>query len=324
MECIIKTKNKQYALSIDPVITETDKHLQCVSVDRLTVCEMLDQVCGTNKQFFSGTFDDIPCIIKRSRGDSLDKVLNEAYWLRQCKHPNVIQMYSITVWHNTVTDCFEGQLVTRAYKDLFDLLYDHNNINEEMIVKMNLPHIFKDVLCGLIYLHSLKIYHKDVKAENVVIDMSVQPYQARLIDLEQASPWPWLDNKFGTLQYNAPEILAKGPISHPSRIDMWSFGLMMWYAYSTVSDPALIQGSNQRQLLIDIRKKTGLLPIKYYKSRQLYEDVEYSAEGSPVVNTVELPDQKALNQVLSVTLQADPARRCEGYVVTMMDFFCDN
>nr|WJJ61042.1 ORF78 [Acipenserid herpesvirus 1] len=324
MEHIIKTENKQYALDIKS-ITKTDKQIECVSVADLEFSgQLVDLVCGNNKAIYAGTFKEESCIIKRGRSDTLDLALNEAYWLRQCKHKNVIDLYSITIWHNTVTNSYESQLVTKAYTDLFDVLYGHNNIERELETRMHLPFIFKDVLEGLCYLHSMNIYHRDIKAENVVIDMSCSPYQAKLIDLEQTSMFPWdKNNKFGTLHYSAPEVLAKGPITHPSRIDIWCFGLMLWYAYSSSTDPVIIQGNNARQLLISIRKTTGLLPKKYYKSAELYEDVQYAAHRYPIVNYVELSDNKPLNQILSVTLQADPVRRCEGYVISMMDFFCD-
>uniref|UniRef100_A0A6M2DSM3 IkappaB kinase n=1 Tax=Xenopsylla cheopis TaxID=163159 RepID=A0A6M2DSM3_XENCH len=100
--------------------------------------------------------------------------------------------------------------------------------------------IFEDILSAVAYLHNMKITHRDLKPDNIVLqilDPSLSPQSQfknrtnqivyKLIDLGYAKE---LDEKsisesfVGTLQYLAPEILLNR--SYSNSVDYWSFGLV--------------------------------------------------------------------------------------------------
>ena len=80
--------------------------------------------------------------------------------LKKLDHPNILKIFeyfeSKSKWY-IITEYFEG-------KELFDEIIDQNRLSEQISSQ-----ILGQVLKALNYIHSNKIAHRDIKAENVMV-----------------------------------------------------------------------------------------------------------------------------------------------------------
>lgn len=87
------------------------------------------------------------------------------------------------------------------------------------------------VLSALSYLHSNKIVHRDVKAENILFaSRSSKPRLVILADFGLAKILKDSDSfveQGGTLSYMAPECLVQASPSYP--VDMWAVGVLTYF-----------------------------------------------------------------------------------------------
>lgn len=108
--------------------------------------------------------------------DDKKEIPMEVYLLSTLKHPNIV----------TVLDVFENekffQLVMEKHgsgMDLFEFI-DRRPLMDEKLGS----YIFRQIVNAIDYLHSLKILHRDIKDENIIID---QCFHVKLIDFGSAT-----------------------------------------------------------------------------------------------------------------------------------------
>ncbi|GAA0166216.1 non-receptor serine/threonine protein kinase [Lithospermum erythrorhizon] len=87
-----------------------------------------------------------------------------------------------------------------------------------------------DLSRGLSYLHSQKIVHRDVKAENMLLDTSrnLKIADFGVARVEAQNPKD-MTGETGTLNYMAPEVLDGKPYNR--KCDVYSFGICLWETY---------------------------------------------------------------------------------------------
>ncbi|XP_042057525.1 serine/threonine-protein kinase STY13-like [Salvia splendens] len=87
-----------------------------------------------------------------------------------------------------------------------------------------------DLARGLSYLHSVKIVHRDVKAENMLLDANrtLKIADFGVARVEAQNPRDMTGNT-GTLGYMAPEVLDGKPYNR--KCDVYSFGICLWEIY---------------------------------------------------------------------------------------------
>lgn len=87
-----------------------------------------------------------------------------------------------------------------------------------------------DLARGLSYLHSQKIVHRDVKTENMLLDIrrNLKIADFGVARVEAQNPRD-MTGETGTLGYMAPEVLDGKPYNR--RCDVYSFGICLWEVY---------------------------------------------------------------------------------------------
>ncbi|XP_071716419.1 serine/threonine-protein kinase 54-like [Rutidosis leptorrhynchoides] len=87
-----------------------------------------------------------------------------------------------------------------------------------------------DLSRGLSYLHSKKIVHRDVKTENMLLDIhgTLKIADFGVARVEALNPRD-MTGVTGTLSYMAPEVLDGKPYNR--KCDVYSFGICLWEIY---------------------------------------------------------------------------------------------
>ncbi|KAL3626308.1 hypothetical protein CASFOL_029857 [Castilleja foliolosa] len=87
-----------------------------------------------------------------------------------------------------------------------------------------------DLSRGLSYLHSKKIVHRDVKAENMLLDsnrkLKIADFGVARVEAQNPRD---MTGETGTLGYMAPEVLDGKPYNR--KCDVYSFGICLWEIY---------------------------------------------------------------------------------------------
>ncbi|KRH92078.1 Serine/threonine protein kinase, partial [Pseudoloma neurophilia] len=107
-------------------------------------------------------------------------------------------------------------------ESLLDLIRKKKFLNENESKK-----IFKQIICGVKYLHENFVVHRDLKIENVLIknDGTVKIIDFGLSNFYNKNNY--LNTFCGSLQFAAPELL-KGIVYEGPEIDIWSLGIILF------------------------------------------------------------------------------------------------
>ena len=116
--------------------------------------------------------------------------------------------------------------------DLFDKIQIRGAFSEH-----SAAYIIYQILSAIYYCHSTSIVHRDIKAENILIesidiitvdDKEVELYNIRLSDFSSARSFnksKKLTKKVGTPYYIAPEVLKR---NYNEKCDVWSIGVLLF------------------------------------------------------------------------------------------------
>lgn len=175
--------------------------------------------------------------------EQLERFRREAMVLYHLNHPNMVHVY------DAVTQDGDYYIVMQYVEggSLRELLKREKKLPIYDVVNIGL-----DVSDALARAHRLKIIHRDVKPDNVLLSSTGTPY---LTDFGQAhiADAPGLTRPgqiIGTLNYMAPEIFAGE--SADRRSDIWAFGVML---YEMLTGFRPFMGENSAQLMTAIIKQ---------------------------------------------------------------------
>jgi len=141
----------------------------------------------------------------------------------------------------------------------FDLAYymDHVRAIDPELVKSYTLQILK----GVHYLHGRRIYHRDLKPQNLLIDMSGK---LKICDLGLARvichPSRSYTQEVITLWYRPPELLL-GEEHYDSAVDMWSIGCIIM---EMARNKPLFPGSDEMDQLYKIFRVLGTPTLESY------------------------------------------------------------
>ena len=130
---------------------------------------------------------------------------------------------------------------------------------EEKICK----EIYQQVINGIKFCHSMNIYHRDIKLENLIVD---EKNNIKIIDFGFSANSPknqYLSFFCGTPSYMPPEIIQKKDYLGPNA-DIWSCGILL-YAMLCGSFPfrGILSSKiaiNEKELYSKITKGVYILP----------------------------------------------------------------
>uniref|UniRef100_UPI00359018EE serine/threonine-protein kinase SIK2 n=1 Tax=Myxine glutinosa TaxID=7769 RepID=UPI00359018EE len=159
-------------------------------------------------------------IIDKSRLDqvSLNKVYREVYIMKQLVHPNVIKLYQVYQTRNML------YLVTEYARngEMFEYLSKHGQLDEEEAKRK-----FLQIVSAVDYCHQRGIVHRDLKAENLLLDGNMN---VKLADFGFGNFYQkgeLLATSCGSPPYAAPEVFEGLEYDGP-QLDVWSLGVVLY------------------------------------------------------------------------------------------------
>jgi len=152
------------------------------------------------------------------------RLAKEIRLLKLLNHPNVIRLHEVL--HTQAEIMMVMEYIDGG--DLLDVLNTQPRFREEEV-----RHIFRQIVCGVAFCHSLGVAHRDLKPENILIQrVKDAPVVIKVADfglstLTQANEM--LSTACGSPHYVAPEILNfEGPSLYNGReSDVWSLGVIL-------------------------------------------------------------------------------------------------
>lgn len=182
---------------------------------------------------------------------------SEEHALRNCSHIQGIQKYIETI-HDRDGDTV--YLITEYIKgnDLYTYL---NRVKKgQQIPEREIRNIFGQLIRIVRQLHDMEYSHRDIKLENIMIDLDHTVY---LIDLgfmlKDVLP---IKSTAGSPEYASPELLSRRPY-HGRNHDIWCLGVILYiliyleYPYSIDDDD-----DNIEVLLNSDQQPTGIMGPK--------------------------------------------------------------
>ena len=176
---------------------------------------------GINKQ--TGEKVAIKILEKSKLNRNIDKIRlqREMEILKKLRHPNIVQLYSVIETERQIfliMEYIKGQ-------ELFQYI----------LLKKKLPEdeacfYFQQIISGIEYLQKLKISHRDIKSENILIEQNSKVI--KIIDFGLSNIYGDKDNEIltsacGSPFYAPPEML-KGSSYRGSGVDIWSVGVVLF------------------------------------------------------------------------------------------------
>ena len=161
-----------------------------------------------------------------TNGDNMKKILSETDLMKKLNHPNVTK----------ILEMFEDDeyiLIAMEYingGNLFSFVKKRRKLSEKTA-----KFLFRQIILGIKHIHSKRIVHRDIKLENILIDLNNNIKICdfgigRILKNEKQL----LYDKCGTPMYMAPEILlsskTKGYEGFP--VDIWSSGISLYIMLS--------------------------------------------------------------------------------------------
>jgi len=146
--------------------------------------------------------------------------IREVSLLKECDHPNVIKLHEVFSNASALYLVFEFlDMDLRVYLKRFGAF--SRDARDSNMLKCAACQCFS----GVEYCHSHRVLHRDLKPQNVLID--VAKHRLKLADFGLARafsvPLKAYTHEVVTLWYRAPEILL-GQSKYANPIDIWSLG----------------------------------------------------------------------------------------------------
>ncbi|XP_064144970.1 serine/threonine-protein kinase SIK2 isoform X2 [Loxodonta africana] len=159
-------------------------------------------------------------IIDKSQLDTvnLEKIYREVQIMKMLDHPHIIKLYQVMETKNML------YLVTEYAKngEIFDYLANHGRLNESEARRK-----FWQILSAVDYCHGRKIVHRDLKAENLLLDNNMNIKIADFGFGNFFKSGELLATWCGSPPYAAPEVFEGQQYEGP-QLDIWSMGVVLY------------------------------------------------------------------------------------------------
>jgi len=182
----------------------------------------------------------------------MDRLAREIALLRVLDHQHINKL------HDVVTTKDETYMVLEYIEGetLDDFVF---GAKEGRLPENVARYLFRKLLLAIEYCHSLRIVHRDLKMENVMITKNGD---VKVIDFGLGNSYEGVAGLMktfcGTLEYAAPEVLSKERSYFGPPTDVWSLGIVLFLMISG-SYPFMVEGMTPADAAAHMRRSCGSL-----------------------------------------------------------------
>ncbi|KAA3676444.1 MAP/microtubule affinity-regulating kinase [Paragonimus westermani] len=182
---------------------------------------------------------------------SRQKLFREVRLMKLLDHPNIVKLFEIIENDKILYLVMEYA----SGGEVFDYLVAHGRMKEKEARSK-----FRQIVSAVQYCHQKHIIHRDLKAENLLLDSDLNIKLADFGFSNEFSPGTKLDTFCGSPPYAAPELFQGKKYDGPE-VDVWSLGVIL---YTLVSGSLPFDGQNLRELRERVLR--GKYRIPFYMS----------------------------------------------------------
>ncbi|KAL2095399.1 hypothetical protein ACEWY4_010118 [Coilia grayii] len=171
--------------------------------------------------------------------------------MKSLHHPNIVQLFEVIETEKTLYLIMEYA----SGGEVFDYLVSHGRMKEiEARAK------FRQIVSAVHYCHQKNIVHRDLKAENLLLDADANIKIADFGFSNEFTLGNKLDTFCGSPPYAAPELFQGKKYDGPE-VDIWSLGVIL---YTLVSGSLPFDGQNLKELRERVLR--GKYRVPFYMS----------------------------------------------------------